>query len=131
MIGGIPGIGSLTKIELREQSILRSEAQIHCQCFAQATQRDKSSRDGDAAERDLCRQQHIAKRPAASTRRLASAALNRVIWIGLEYLPQWHQPEHNAGEHGDKKRHQDQRRLRQHLELYGESGGWMPASKAG
>src|ERR1700704_1895839 len=103
MIGGIAGIGSLAQIELRKQSILRIETQIHGQRLAQATQRDKSCRDSDAAERDLCREQHIAKRPAASPSGLASAALNRVIWIGLEYLPQWHQPEHNAGEHRNKE----------------------------
>lgn len=55
--------GFMAQIELRTHSILRIETQIHGQCFAQATQRDKSSRDGDAAERDLCHQQDIAKRP--------------------------------------------------------------------
>src|SRR5260370_5732749 len=101
MIGGFAGIGSLAQIELREQSILRIETQIHGHCFAQPAQRDKSCCDGDAAERDLCRQQHIAKRPAASCCELASAALNRVIWIGLEYLPQWHQSEDDSGGHRD------------------------------
>src|SRR5712691_8772230 len=99
MIGGIAGIGSLAQIELREQSVLRIETQVHGHCFAQAAQRDKSSRDGDAAERNLCRQQDVAKRPATSRGGLVSAALNRLIWIGLEYLPQWHQSEQNGGEH--------------------------------
>src|SRR5260370_28665747 len=106
MIGGIAGISSLAQIELCKQSILRIETQVHGQRFAQATQGDKSSRDGDAAERDLCRQQHIAKRPATPCGGLASAALNGFIWIGLEYLPQWHQPKQNAGEHRDKERYQ-------------------------
>src|ERR1700674_3765141 len=97
--GGIARIASLAQIELRTHSILWIETQVYGQCFAQATQRDKGSRDGDAAERNLRRQQDITKRPAASCRRLASAALNRFIWIGLEYLPQWHQSEQNAGEH--------------------------------
>src|ERR1700675_5003511 len=97
--GGVAAIASLVQIKLRKQSISRIETQIHGQCFAQATQRDKSSRDGDAAERDLCRQQDIAKRPAASCGGLASTALNRLIWIGLEYLPQGDHPEQNAGEH--------------------------------
>src|SRR5712671_5556475 len=110
MVGGIACIASPAQIELRSHRILRIETQVHGQCFAQATQRDKSSRDGNAAERDLCRQQHIAKGPAAACGGLASAALNRLIWIGLEYLPEWHQPEHDAGENRDKERYQDQRR---------------------
>ncbi len=100
MIGGrIGGIACLTQIELRQQSVLRIETQIHSQRFAQATQRDKSSRDGDAAERDLRRQQDIANRPAAPCGGLRSAALNRLIWIGLEYLPQWHHAEQYSGDH--------------------------------
>src|SRR5229473_5439889 len=131
MIGGIAGIGSLTQIELRKQSILRIEAQVHGHCFAEAAQGDKSSRDGDAAERDLRRQQNIAKGPAASRDGLASAALNRLIWIGLEYLPQRHYSKHNAGGYRDKERHEDQRRLRQYEEFHRISSGWMPTSKAG
>src|SRR4029077_18772380 len=125
MIGGIAGIGSLAQIELRKQSILRIETQVHGYGFAQAPQRDKSSRDGDAAQRDLRRQQNIAKGPAASRYGLAFAALYRLIWIGLEYLPQRHHSEQNAGEHGDKERHQDQRWLRQYKKLQGISGGRM------
>src|SRR5882762_11391877 len=109
MIGGIAGISSLAQIELCKQSILRIETQVHGQRFTEATQRDKSSRDRDAAERDLCRQQDIAKRPAASCGGLASAALNGVIWIGLEYLPEWNHPEQYAAEHRDKEPDQDQR----------------------
>src|SRR2546425_12750688 len=97
--GGAAGIASLAQIELRKQSILRMETQVHGQCFAQATQRDKSCRDSDAAERDLCREQHIAKGPAATCVGLDSAALDRVIWISPEYLPQRHQSEQNACEH--------------------------------
>src|SRR5580765_5961390 len=99
--GGIAGVASLAQVELRKQSILRIETEIHGECFAQATQRDKSCCNRDAAERDLRGQQHIAKRPAASCGGLASSALNCVIWVGLEYLAQRHYSEHNAGEHGD------------------------------
>src|SRR4029077_17347581 len=126
MIGGIAGIGSLAQIELRKQSILQIETQVHGHCFAQAAQGDKSSRDGDAAERDLRRQQNIAKGPAASRHGLDSAALNRLIWIGLEYLPQRHYSEHNAGGHRDKERYQDQRWLRQDEKPHRISGGRMP-----
>src|SRR6266852_8659976 len=105
--GGIACIASLAQVELREQSILRIETQIHGECLAQAPQRNKSCRDGDAAQRNLRSQEHIAKGPAASCRGLASASLNRVIWIGLEYLAQRHYAEQNAGEHGDKEGHQD------------------------
>ena len=89
MIGGIAGIAGPAQIKCRQHSILRVETQVHGQRFAQAAQRDKGSRDGDAAEGDLCRQQHIAKGPAASCGGgLASAAFDCLIWIGLEYLPQ-------------------------------------------
>src|SRR5215470_5105361 len=99
MIGGIALVASLAQIELCKQSIFRIEAQIHGQCLAEATKRDKCCRDGDAAERDLRRQQDIAKGPAAPGVGMASAALNRFIWIGLEDLPQRHQPEESTGEH--------------------------------
>src|ERR1700686_4531641 len=126
--GGIAGIAGLAQIELRTHSILRIETQVHGQCLAQASQREKSRRDGNAAQRDLRREQDIAKRPAASCVGLASAALNRVDRIGLEYLPQWHHPEQNAGEHRDKERHQDQGWLRHYYEeLDSEFCGWMPA----
>src|SRR5207245_8829394 len=129
--GGIAGIGSLAQIELRKQSILGIETQVHGHGFAQAAQRDKSSRDGDAAERDLRRQQDIAKGPAASRGGLASTALNRLIWIGLEDLPQRHHPEQNAGDYRDNERHQDQRWLRHYEKPHRISGGRMPASQAG
>src|SRR6266403_4321203 len=106
--GGIGGVRSLAQIELRKQNILWIETEIHSECFAEATQRDKSCRHSDAAERDLRGQQHIAKRPAAACSGLRSAALNRVIGIGLEYLAQRHYAEHNAGKDGDDEGHQDQ-----------------------
>src|SRR6267154_3354605 len=99
--GGIGGVGSLAQIELRKQNILWIETEIHSECFAEATQRDKSCRHSDAAERNLRGEQHIAKGPAASCGGLRYAAFNRVIWIGLEYLAQRHYAEHGAGENGD------------------------------
>src|SRR5207302_9483986 len=95
--GGIGGVGSLAQIELRKQNILWIETEIHSECFAEAAQRDKSCGDRDAAERDLRGEQHIAKGPAASWGGLGSARLNRVIWIGLEYLAERHYDEHDAG----------------------------------
>src|SRR5712672_1292502 len=109
MIGrGIGGVGSLAQIELRKQNILRIETEIHSECFAEATQRDKSCRHSNAAERNLRGEQHIAKGPAASRGGLGSASLNRVIWIGFEYLAQRHYAEHDAGKDGDDEGHQDQ-----------------------
>src|ERR1700716_3046130 len=106
--GGITGAASLAQIELRKQNILRIETAIHSECFAEATERDKGCCDRDAAERNLRSEQHIAKGPAASCGGLGSASLNRVIWIGLEYLAQRHYAEHDAGKDGDDEGHQDQ-----------------------
>ncbi len=66
MVGSVVRIAGLAQFEFRQHSMLRIETHVHGQRFAQAAQRDKGSRDGDATERDLCRQQDIAKRPAAS-----------------------------------------------------------------
>jgi hypothetical protein len=52
MVGSLARIAGLTQLESRQYRILRLETQVHRQCFAQATQRDKGSRHGDAAERD-------------------------------------------------------------------------------
>src|SRR5882672_3630744 len=103
--GGIGGVGSLAQIELRKQNILWIETEIHCECFAEATQRNKSRGNRDAAERNLRGEQYIAKGPAASCGGLGSASLNRVIWIGLEYLAKRHYAEHYAGEHRDDEGH--------------------------
>src|SRR6266436_8221796 len=99
--GGIGGVTSLVQVELRTYGIFRIETEVHGQCFAQATQRDKRSGDCDAAKRDLCRQQNVAKGPATSSGGLNSAALDRFVGIGLEYLPQRHHSEENAREHRD------------------------------
>src|SRR5271170_532683 len=106
MLGGLARIACLAQIELRQHGILRIEAHVHGQGFAQATQRDKGSRDGEAAKRDLRRQQDVAKRPAASCARLVGSTpptLDGVIWIGLEYLPEWRHAEQDASERRDKQ----------------------------
>ena len=98
--GGIAGVASLVQIELREQNILRIEAEIHRESFAEATQRNKSCSDGDAAEGDLRGEQHVAKGPAAAGGGPSAAALDDVIRIGLEYLAQRHDSKQNAGDDG-------------------------------
>src|SRR5580692_4201680 len=130
MIGSLARIAGLAELELCHHSMPGIDTHVHGHLFTQAAQGDKGSRDGDAAEGDLCCQQHIAERPASARRGLTAAALDRVIWIRLEYLAQWHHSEQNARECGDKQAHQYQRGLRCDMELDWVLGGWVPVAEA-
>src|SRR4051794_27630837 len=96
MLGSLVRISSLAQLELRHRCMLRIETNVHGQGVAQTAKRDKGSRHRDTAKGDLRREQDITKRPSAACECLASAALDRVIWIGFEYLTQWHYAEQNA-----------------------------------
>jgi hypothetical protein len=104
----LSGIASLAEVKPRQRRVAGIETLVDGERFDHATHGDKGSRDGDAAERNLCRQQDVAERSAPARTGLTSPTLDGVVGIGLKNLPQWHQPKQYAGKHGDQERHQDQ-----------------------